>query len=627
MDRVEVNSLKGVIQQREAELNQKNQMIEQMLSESKELKRKVDLLTQNNTLNAQRAQEIEAQASNARRSFEEKLQRADKTATELQIVLKEKTELMERMLEDSRRRASELEKQILIAENGANESEREKQRLLQENLHYKSEFSKLEEAHKIALDKVAREMREMWRKNEEDKTIVSSKLKEANEEIATLNEVNGKLEDARNRLKREVDEMKSREESIAKKLDDEKKKCDELRVMIEEKENNVRCAHCAKSLSSLSGDAFFNGKLQHGPSLELSGHQKPLVTETVETQVRLPCIESQNAQIQQLRSYSGEKKQNLLRCIDISWVNNLAKDDIPKEVRITGSFWDWKFSKVMERNDKGFSLKVELPVKSVSSFVYGEKDAYQFKFIVDGTWRCSDRSLEDKLKSANFANISSTNGVESELKKKVINAENAKPAVNEVELSDLKERLLCQERKNEELRASNYQLVEVAHKQEQNLLKKMKDIEAKNCGDISRCLEETEKILHHIYSDERIPPIPKKPEIETALAWFENARDHCGNLAKPTTQLSAASNCTARVDNNGNNTEYAELKQQAEGYRRALASVFKNVIVVEREYAATSKRYKDEIAQLKAQLAKVSALYYGYGIWRLYVFFSVKREL
>lgn len=66
------------------------------------------------------------------------------------------------------------------------------------------------------------------------------------------------------------------------------------------------------------------------------------------------------------------------------------------EVKITGSFSDWKIQFPMIKDSKGQTFKCQLPLNN---------EIYQYKFIVDGQWRCSKSYPTKEDGNGNLNNV------------------------------------------------------------------------------------------------------------------------------------------------------------------------------------------------------------------------------
>lgn len=117
-------------------------------------------------------------------------------------------------------------------------------------------------------------------------------------------------------------------------------------------------------------------------------------------------------------------REHSLMCFELKWaVSDWNGDDVPKEVGVSGSFWGWQPPHPMHRCEDGYRLRVELPavydehsneneaeilevrggarpLKSYSRSDSGHASPsinaqqvhyHEFKFFVDGQWRCAEQ--------------------------------------------------------------------------------------------------------------------------------------------------------------------------------------------------------------------------------------------
>ena len=85
-----------------------------------------------------------------------------------------------------------------------------------------------------------------------------------------------------------------------------------------------------------------------------------------------------------------EDSNNIRSNITFNW------DEDGKDVKLTGSFSDWKIQFQMTKDPNDQKFKIQLPLNN---------EIYQFKFIVDGKWRCSKHYPTKDDGNGNLNNI------------------------------------------------------------------------------------------------------------------------------------------------------------------------------------------------------------------------------
>jgi hypothetical protein len=58
-------------------------------------------------------------------------------------------------------------------------------------------------------------------------------------------------------------------------------------------------------------------------------------------------------------------------------------ENAPKEIKLTGSHWNWKEQVSMDRSQNGFIYPLELS----EEFIANVKQPFVFKFVLDGEWK------------------------------------------------------------------------------------------------------------------------------------------------------------------------------------------------------------------------------------------------
>ena len=98
------------------------------------------------------------------------------------------------------------------------------------------------------------------------------------------------------------------------------------------------------------------------------------------------------------------------------------------QVKITGSFCDWKIKFDMTKDPNDNIFKCQLPL---------ENKIYQFKFIIDDEWKCSNKYSIKEDNSGNLNNILDlTNYIE---KKEETKKKTSEKKVNKIEKENMKE--------------------------------------------------------------------------------------------------------------------------------------------------------------------------------------------
>ncbi|VDM50758.1 unnamed protein product [Toxocara canis] len=120
-----------------------------------------------------------------------------------------------------------------------------------------------------------------------------------------------------------------------------------------------------------------------------------------------------------------------LMCFELKWpVPDWNAADAPKEVRISGSFWGWQQPRAMNRSEDGYSIQLEMPLEHEDHHGVGEErmtngattlkytrsdpgrrspirqkmQYHEFKFLVDGQWRCADHYEKKRTEDGAFEN-------------------------------------------------------------------------------------------------------------------------------------------------------------------------------------------------------------------------------
>ena len=110
-------------------------------------------------------------------------------------------------------------------------------------------------------------------------------------------------------------------------------------------------------------------------------------------------------------------------------------DEGGENVKLIGSFSNWKQKYVMEKDEKGQIYKFSLPLNN---------EKYQYKFIVDGVWKCSNNQEKIDDGKGNINNIldltNTNNQQKEEIKKKNISKKGSKIEYRKTEVKKKKEK-------------------------------------------------------------------------------------------------------------------------------------------------------------------------------------------
>lgn len=115
-------------------------------------------------------------------------------------------------------------------------------------------------------------------------------------------------------------------------------------------------------------------------------------------------------------------KDNSINEQKSKYIINFLWEEGGNEIYITGSFCNWNERLKMYKNKKNiFELKIVLP-----------KGQYEFKYIVDGVWKCSSlypQKYDNKGNNNNYIDISDIND---NLKININNSENTRPNLDDM---------------------------------------------------------------------------------------------------------------------------------------------------------------------------------------------------
>lgn len=116
-----------------------------------------------------------------------------------------------------------------------------------------------------------------------------------------------------------------------------------------------------------------------------------------------------------------EDSNNIKKNFTFSW------DEGGSDVKITGSFFDWKIKFNMTKDPNDNTFKCQLPL---------ENKIYQFKFIIDNDWKCSNKYPMEPDGYGNMNNIIDLTNYIEKREEQIENKENKSKPKNEKNLEN-----------------------------------------------------------------------------------------------------------------------------------------------------------------------------------------------
>ncbi|KHN79420.1 hypothetical protein Tcan_03836 [Toxocara canis] len=177
----------------------------------------------------------------------------------------------------------------------------------------------------------------------------------------------------------------------------------------------------------------------------------------------------------------------------------------------------------------------------------------------------------------------------------------------ENKVEELRRELAEQQRRNNELRQSNYRIVETAQKQDQVYAKRLAELEKKceqNVHD-NRNIAIT-AIRTALPSGVKLASLPQSCTDQQYKQWITDAAETLKKSAETKATVSNAGKheplpkvAVAATDSAA---KIKELEEKVKRYRSALATVSSSIDTIEHEAAQKEKNYEREIAQLKKEI-------------------------
>uniref|UniRef100_A0A915B422 5'-AMP-activated protein kinase subunit beta-1 n=1 Tax=Parascaris univalens TaxID=6257 RepID=A0A915B422_PARUN len=485
MLRSELNTAKKKASQLESELSQRTQALQQMKSDLQGHEIQMEHLKQASAVSEKRFKEAEAASKMEREFLEAKLNDTLKAMEELQTLVNTAREEAQKRAVSAQSAVqdckNEFAHQLESLKHQLAKVEKERDMLKVDNERSFATFSQKDVQHKNELMKLNDEIVELRRMAEDERSKFSSEIDEKTGEVAELrkqaNELHKQCEQESALLS--TFREKLREAEQAANLDRTKvsrleKELAEAKAHLDAKEAandaQLKCAHCAARIVMTNGDACevrddpgdtvtvpeVTGRSPHGSvvhrdlvdeCIQISSQPQPYRETTSQHVASEPkvhavtftadgrgTISPQNFAAVALNEGESEEenvewtaihsREHSLMCLELKWaVNDWDGGDVPKEVGVSGSFWDWQPPHPMHRYEDGYRLRVELPavydehdnevevemlevkggarpLKSYSRSDSGHASPsenaqqvhyHEFKFFVDGQWRCAEQ--------------------------------------------------------------------------------------------------------------------------------------------------------------------------------------------------------------------------------------------
>uniref|UniRef100_A0A915D7R2 Ribosome-binding protein 1 n=1 Tax=Ditylenchus dipsaci TaxID=166011 RepID=A0A915D7R2_9BILA len=290
-----------------------------------------------------------------------------------------------------------------------------------------------------------------------------------------------------------------------------------------------------------------------------------------------------------LKPTLAQQAEQFSKVHKIEWpIKDWTDPNCPKEINICGSYWGWKDQQPMEKTATGFCYPLELP----EDFVIDINHPFLFKFVVDGEWQVCPQ-----LPISSF-NASKQN-------------ENTKDSVQSAEIQ---EQLEQQKKKNQELRDSNYKLLETVQNQELTNKKMLAGLETKYETGLKEMVAAAAKNLKQALPNvKQIPTLTGNYSIENLGTWLQKLTEVIQqqqdvNVAAPAPPPTVPSVRETTLQKSDNKEEVEKLKKSIAHYKSSLQQVKNQLNLLERVAEEVDTEQRAKIAQLEKALEKFGLL-------------------
>ncbi|VDK75089.1 unnamed protein product [Litomosoides sigmodontis] len=184
-------------------------------------------------------------------------------------------------------------------------------------------------------------------------------------------------------------------------------------------------------------------------------------------------------------------------------------------------------------------------------------------------------------------------GVHEKMKHDIYSAQKSGAAIygdnTEFEIDELKKR-------NEELRAANYKVVEISQQQEAIFKKHVEQMEKSYEKDRQQYCCNVYKTLHSIApSNTRLPSLPTTYDIDQFYKWLKDVE----NIVQKSKYVKQLNENETDNDNKMNLAKIVELEASNRSYRASLISLSSHIDAIEQEAISMEKIYLSAISRLR----------------------------